>query len=75
MARFDVYENPNPETNKEIPYLLDVQSDLLDSLSTRVVVPLVDGASAGKPIKYLTPEFEVNETLVLTLFTSASEFV
>ncbi|KXB09075.1 plasmid maintenance protein CcdB [candidate division MSBL1 archaeon SCGC-AAA385M11] len=65
MAQFDVYENPNPATNEEIPYLLDVQSDLLDLLSTRVVVPLVVTISAGQPIKQLTPKFTVNETSVL----------
>lgn len=25
MAQFDVFENPNKETNQAIPYLLDVQ--------------------------------------------------
>ena len=41
MAQFDVYLNPNAATRKIIPYLLDVQADLLDTLSTRVVVPLI----------------------------------
>lgn len=41
MAQFDVHANPNPSTQEEIPYLLDIQSDLLESLATRVVVPLV----------------------------------
>ena len=40
MAQFDVYRNPNPATRARIPYLLDVQSDLLEPLATRVVVPL-----------------------------------
>ena len=39
MARFDVYANPgNPSSTT--PYLLDVQSDLLDGLDSRMVVPL-----------------------------------
>ena len=38
MAQFDVYHNPNPATRKTIPYLLDVQADLLDAMATRVVV-------------------------------------
>jgi len=65
MAQFDVYENPNPETNKATPYLLDVQAELLASLSTRVVVPLLSAAYAEKPIKHLNPQFTVNETVVL----------
>ncbi len=41
MAQFDVFENPNEETKQAIPFLLDVQAELLDVLSTRVVVPLI----------------------------------
>lgn len=65
MAQFDVYENPNSETNQEIPYLLDVQADLLDTLATRVVVPLINASAAGKPLRHLNPEFTINETLVI----------
>lgn len=39
MARFDVFPNPGPHADTT-PYLLDVQSDLLDGLGSRVVVPL-----------------------------------
>lgn len=39
MARFDVYPNPGVQATTT-PYLLDVQSDLLDALDTRVVIPL-----------------------------------
>ncbi|MBO6797482.1 CcdB family protein [Maricaulis sp.] len=37
MARFDLYETRSSRT----PYLLDVQSGLLDSLTTRVVLPVL----------------------------------
>lgn len=39
MARFDVYANPGRHANTT-PYLLDVQSDLLDGLGSRMVIPL-----------------------------------
>ena len=39
MARFDVYVNPGAHAGTT-PYLLDVQSDLLDRLGTRMVIPL-----------------------------------
>lgn len=39
VACFDVYENPGKHA-VTTPYLLDVQSDLLDDLDTRMVVPL-----------------------------------
>jgi toxin CcdB len=47
MAQFDVYLNPNTATRNVIPYLLDVQAELLDSLATRVVVPLVLAEKMG----------------------------
>jgi len=55
MAQFDVYRNSNPASHEAIPYLLDVQSDMLESLSTRVVVPLVRASAMGKAAKYLNP--------------------
>jgi toxin CcdB len=39
MARFDVYANPGNHA-KTTPYLLDVQSNLLDGLDSRMVIPL-----------------------------------
>ncbi|SIT66993.1 toxin CcdB [Ectothiorhodosinus mongolicus] len=39
MARFDVYLNTGKHA-KTTPYLLDIQSDLLDELDSRVVIPL-----------------------------------
>lgn len=58
MAQFDVYRNNNPATNEEIPYLLDVQTDLLDILKTRVVVPL-EICSGFAPAERLTPAFRI----------------
>ena len=39
MARFDVFANPGPGADTT-PWLLDVQTDLLDGLETRVVIPM-----------------------------------
>ena len=65
MAQFDVYENTNPETRKTIPYLLDVQAELLDNLATRVVVPLVAASAMGKAAKLLNPQFKIKRTAVV----------
>ena len=46
MARFDVYKYNNPS----IPYVLDVQADLLSELSTCAVIPLVPESSAKKEV-------------------------
>ena len=40
MAQFRAYENPNAATRQTYPYLLDIQSNLLDELRTTVVIPL-----------------------------------
>ncbi|WP_367068765.1 CcdB family protein [Oryzisolibacter sp. LB2S] len=40
MARFDVYANPDPEEQPRIPFFLDIQSDFIEGLHTRIVVPL-----------------------------------
>jgi toxin CcdB len=65
MAQFDVYENRNSETKQSIPYLLDVQADLFDNLTTRVVVPLITVAAMGKAATYLNPQFTIKRTSVV----------
>lgn len=65
MAQFDVYINPNPDTRKLIPYLLDVQTDLLDTLATRVVVPLILVEEMGQAAKQLNPQFKIKGTSVI----------
>jgi len=70
MAQFDVYENPNEHTKKNVPYLLDLQADILDSLATRVVVPLVSASAMGKPIDHLTPAFQIKRK---TVYMSSAE--
>ena len=59
MARFDVHRNPNRRSRERVPYLLDVQADLLSGLSTRLVVPLIPAADFGTPIERLNPEFRI----------------
>jgi len=60
MAQFDVYRNANPATRARIPCLLDVQSDLLDVLATRVVAPLCKPeVLKGKLAERLNPLLEV----------------
>ena len=65
MAQFDVCLNPNPSSANAIPYLLEVQSDLLESVHTRVVVPLARLADRGQPAKYLNPQFEIKGVQVV----------
>jgi len=66
MAQFDVYENINPRTKEDIPFLLDIQNDILKDLSTRVVVPLVLNM---QPANILNPEFKI-DGLSVTMSTA-----
>lgn len=63
MARWEVYRNPGAQA-LTTPYLLDVQSDLLDGLDTRVVIPLRGLAHfPATPLPgRLTPVFRINGT-------------
>lgn len=68
MAQFDVYRNPGPDSRR-IPYLLDVQSDLLAGVTTRVVVPLTRLTEYAKPTRRLQPVFEIEGKAMLLLTT------
>jgi len=60
MPQFDVFQNPRASM---FPLLLDVQSDLLASLSTRVVVPMTTAKKLGrKPMARLNPTVKVDAT-------------
>ncbi len=64
MTQFTVYRNPNPETKDTYPYLLDIQSDLISDLSTRVVVPLAPAtAMKDTAIKLLMPILDIEGKL------------
>ncbi len=68
MAKYDVF--PNPDSGG---YLLDVQTDLLDGFSTRVVVPLMALKDAPSPAERLNPVFEIDgkKVVMLTQLLSA----
>jgi len=60
MPQFTVYENINEHTQDTYPFLLDVQNDILEGLSTRVVIPMCPTNVFGKKsITNLSPQFEI----------------
>lgn len=59
MARFDVYAHPDTALRKATPFLLDVQNSYIDSVETRVVVPLRRLGIINRPITELQPSFIV----------------
>ena len=62
--QFMVYRNNS--NNRAYPYLLDVQSDIIDELNTRLVIPLflLDEVN-GRPARRLTP-VDGEDFLVMT---------
>lgn len=68
MAQFTIYQNKNLQSKKLIPFLLDVQSNLLDSLQTTVVVPLTKyEPNKDKAVNQLMPILNVEGTDYLML--------
>ena len=69
MAQFDVYSNPNKSNRNLYPFLVDIQSPLIDELATRIVLPLGKLSNFNKQaMKTLTPvvDFECEELILLT---------
>jgi len=60
MGQFDLYVNTDQDTNKTYPYFVDIQNGLLDTLNSRVVIPLspVQESDTTYP-KTLCPVIEI----------------
>jgi toxin CcdB len=71
--QFDVYPNPSPRMRELYPFVVDVQSELLSRLATRMVVPLaVTTLPADELPRRLCPVLAVQgQNLVLTPFEAA----
>ena len=60
MAQFDVYANPQVNSRRLVPYVIDMQSRFIDSLPTRLVMPLSRiGAGLTKQPTNLCPVVEI----------------
>ena len=62
MAQFDLYTNDNPQTSQRVPYLLDIQNDLFDDFTTRLVIPIV---RSKKPLSKLNPVITLNNEMLV----------
>lgn len=66
MARFEVRANLNRATRARVPYLLELQADMLAALDTCLVAPLVPAAEFGPAATRLNPGFRIgNRDLVM----------
>ena len=68
MPKYDVFPNPSGDG-----FLLDIQTDLLSDLNTRVVVPLLLKSRAPKPANRLNPTFDIGgeHVVMVTQFLAA----
>ncbi|KQP13084.1 CcdB family protein [Pseudorhodoferax sp. Leaf267] len=71
--QYDVFDNPSPRTRDTYPYVLDIQSDLLRSLPTRMVAPLAATSLAASQLpSRLCPVIPINgRKLTLVPFEAA----
>ena len=63
MPQFAVYQNRNLRSSELFPLLVDVQSELLRDLETRVVIPLARVASfrdTSFPLRYVMPTVKLD---------------
>ena len=66
MARFEVRANLHRATRDRVPYLLELQADMLSALDTCLVAPLVPAADFGPAATRLNPGFRIgNRNLVM----------
>lgn len=73
VAQYDVYPNPSPRSREWVPFVVDVQSDLLSALRTRLVMPLTRiGVDLAQAPRRLAPVFMIDgERLALLPQTAA----
>lgn len=55
MAQYDVYPNPSRSGAEGIPYVVVIQSDLIDALATRLTLPLAVPDAATRAPTALCP--------------------
>ena len=68
MQQFDIVENANSGSKRQVPYLLVLQAPLFNELNTRVVAPLIPLKVFGEPLAHLTPLISVaDESFVVSM--------
>ena len=62
MSQFSLYKNNDKSTSATYPYFVDVQSELLDSLNTRLALPLTPvELLEHKAPSHLCPTIHIDE--------------
>lgn len=74
MARFDVYPHPDASLRKRTPFLVDIQNDYIDSLDSRIIIPLRPAALYRNRLRDLNPVFEIQGQQVVLDTASLASF-
>lgn len=62
MSQFSLYQNNDKSTATAYPYFVDVQSEMLDILNTRLVIPLTPVEMLEKKVPtHLCPIIHIDE--------------
>ncbi|WP_117234777.1 CcdB family protein [Vibrio maerlii] len=62
MSQFSLYQNNDKSTATAYPYFVDVQSEMLDTLNTRLVIPLTPVEMLEKKAPtHLCPVIHIDE--------------
>ncbi len=62
MSQFALYKNNDKSTSNAYPYFVDVQNELLDTLNTRLVIPLTPVELLEKKApSHLCPAIHIDE--------------
>lgn len=61
MSQFDIYENSNKKSSEQFPFLIEVQSDVFESSTRSVYVPLVLSHALSNPDNTLNFEFAIDD--------------
>lgn len=62
MSQFTLYKNNDKSTGTAYPFFVDVQSELLDTLNTRLVIPLTPFELLEKKApSHLCPTIHIDE--------------
>lgn len=60
MKQFDIYVNTDEDLKEAYPYFVDIQTDLLCDLNSRVVLPIIPTVDAKKYPSNLCPVIDIS---------------
>src|SRR5829696_897694 len=63
VRQFDLYRNPSPRGRDRVPYVVVLQSDLVEGSATVVVAPLLS-ADLMQPASKLNPRVNIEGTIL-----------